>query len=193
MLVDLPVDQPDASATVYAQRIADSLTSDDAIVVAHSASGMFLPLVPSNRRVARLVFLAAVVPQIGKSVIDQVRSGPEMMNPAWIGTNPVSDDSVAMEFLFHDCSAEAARWGMKTRRLMMARQAILEVFPLDNWPVVPCSSIICAGDRTIRPTWSRRVARERLGVAPIEIEGGHCPHVSRPGVLAQVLDSISVS
>jgi pimeloyl-ACP methyl ester carboxylesterase len=193
VVVDLPTDQPEASATVYADRIADSLDCDDAIVVAHSASGLFLPLVPAKRRVARIVFLAAVVPQIGKSLIDQLRSEPDMMNPDWLGKNPIDDDRVAMEFLFHDCAPEAARWAMTTRRLMMARQAIVEVCPLDQWPSAACSSIVCADDRTIQPVWSRRVARERLGVEPIDLEGGHCPHVSRPGPLARVLDAISVS
>jgi pimeloyl-ACP methyl ester carboxylesterase len=193
ILVDLPVDQPAASASVYADRIAASVDSDEAIIVAHSASGLFLPLVPTKRRVARIVFLAAVIPQIGKSLIDQVRSEPDMMNPDWRGKNPIDDDRVAMEFLFHDCTPEVARWAMTTRRLMMARQAMLEIFPLDRWPSVPCSSIVCTGDRTIQPEWSRRVARERLGVEPIELDAGHCPHVSRPAALAQALDAISVS
>jgi pimeloyl-ACP methyl ester carboxylesterase len=193
ILVDLPVDQPAASASVYADRIAASVDSDEAIIVAHSASGLFLPLVPTKRRVARIVFLAAVIPQIGKSLIDQVTSDPDMMNPDWRRKNPVDDDRVAMEFLFHDCTPEVARWAMTTRRLMMARQAMLEIFPLDRWPSVPCSSIVCTGDRTIQPEWSRRVASERLGVEPIELDAGHCPHVSRPAALAQALDAISVS
>jgi pimeloyl-ACP methyl ester carboxylesterase len=197
IVVDLPADQPGASATVYADRIADSLDSSnkpsDAILVAHSASGLFLPLVPAKRPVARLVFLAAVIPAIGKSLIDQVRSDPDMMNPDWRGKNPIEDDRAAMEFLFHDCSPEVARWAMTTRRLMMARQAMLEVFPIDHWPAVPCCSIVCGGDRTIQPAWSRRMARERLGVQPIELEGGHCPHVSRPASLAEALHAISVS
>ena len=190
VLVDLPTDQPNASATVYADRIADSISSDNAIVVAHSASGLFLPLVPEKRRVARIVFLAAVIPQLGKSLIDQVHSEPDMMNPDWRGKNPIDDDRVAMEFLFHDCTLEIARWAMTTRRLMMARQAMLEVCPLEAWPSVPCTSIVCAGDRTIQPSWSRRVARERLGIEPIELEGGHCPHISRPAELAQALDAL---
>jgi len=193
ILVDLPTDRPEAGGTEYADRIADSIEGDDAIVVAHSASGLFLPLVPAKRRVARMIFLAAVIPQIGKSLIDQVRSEPDMMNPDWLGKNPIDDDRVAMEFLFHDCSPDVARWAMTTRRLMMARQAMLEVFPLEHWPSVPCSSIVCAADRTIQPAWSRRVARERLGLEPIELDGGHCPHVSRPGALAQVLHRISIS
>ena len=42
-------------------------------------------------------------------------------------------------------------------------------------PDVPCSSIVCADDRTISPAWSRRIARERLGVDPIELPGGTLP------------------
>jgi pimeloyl-ACP methyl ester carboxylesterase len=193
VLVDLPTDQPEAGAAIYADRIADSIDTDNAIVVAHSASGLFLPLVPARRRVAHIVFLAAVIPQIGKSLIDQVGFEPDMMNPDWRGKNPIGDDRAAMEFLFHDCAPEVASWAMTTRRLMIARQAIMEIFPLAEWPSVPCSSIVCAADRTIQPVWSRRIARERLGVEPIELPGGHCPHVSRPGPLAQVLHTISVS
>ncbi|HTB14535.1 MAG TPA: hypothetical protein VK752_23350 [Bryobacteraceae bacterium] len=95
ILVDLPTDQPNASATVYASCIADSVANDAAIVEAHSASGLFLPLVPAKRRVARIVFLAAVIPQIGKSLVDQVHSEPDMMNPDWRGKNPIEDDSIA--------------------------------------------------------------------------------------------------
>ena len=35
-------------------------------------------------------------------------------------------------------------------------------------------------DRTIRPEWQRRMARDRLGLEPIELPIGHCPNVSHP-------------
>ena len=53
----------------------------DVVVVAHSASGLFLPLVPGKCRVQRLVFLAAVIPQIGQSLLDQVNDDPQMLKP----------------------------------------------------------------------------------------------------------------
>jgi hypothetical protein len=56
-------------------------------VVAHSASGWFLPLVAARRRVRRIVFLAATVPHIGSSFLERLRDEPEMINPAWIGKN----------------------------------------------------------------------------------------------------------
>jgi pimeloyl-ACP methyl ester carboxylesterase len=191
--VDLPIDEPDAGSSRYADVIAAEIRSHegaDVLAVAHSVSGVFLPLLPERCAVRRLVFLAAFVPQLGMSPLQQFTTDPSMMNPAWVGKNP-SDDAVAREFLFHDCAPDVADWALTTRRLMVARGALAETYPLGAWPNVPCSSIVCADDRTISPTWSRRVARERLGVDPIELPGGHCPHVSRPAALADVLVSLA--
>jgi pimeloyl-ACP methyl ester carboxylesterase len=190
--MNLPTGEPEASATRYADVIAGAipLDRDDAVVVAHSASGMFLPLVPERRRVRHLVFLAAVIPQIGKSLREQAMADNTMFNPAWLGRNPAVDEEAAREFLFHDCSPDTTNWALGTISLMYAREAILEITPLRVWPDVPSSYIVCAGDRTLQPQWSRRVARERLGVDAIELPGGHCPYVSRPGELADVLAAI---
>jgi pimeloyl-ACP methyl ester carboxylesterase len=190
--MNLPTNEPEASATRYAEVIAASipLDCDDAIVVAHSASGLFLPLVPQRRVVRRLVFLAAVIPQIGKSLRDQVNEDKNMFNPEWLGKDPTKDDELARTFLFHDCSPEMTNWALGTMRLMFARQAILEVCPLSAWPAVSSSYILCLDDKAIQPEWSRRAARERLGVDSIELPGGHCPYVSRPSDLAEVLSAL---
>lgn len=122
--MNLPGDTPEASATRYADLIAQSIPvgRDDAIVVAHSASGLFLPLVAEKRRVHRLVFLAAVIPQVGKSFYDQINENKGMLNPDWVGKDPMKDPQVAREFLFHDCSPEVTEWALTTLRLMLARQ-----------------------------------------------------------------------
>jgi hypothetical protein len=39
----------------------------------------------------------------------------------------------------------------------------------------------------VSPAWSRRVARERLGVEPIEIPTGHFPMITHPQLLADEL------
>jgi pimeloyl-ACP methyl ester carboxylesterase len=54
-------------------------------------------------------------------------------------------------------------------------------------PSVPSTSIVCTDDRVIQPAWPRRVATDRLHAQVVELPGGHCPHVSRPAVLADVL------
>lgn len=189
----LPINEPDASATRYADVIAEFIPSarPDTIVVAHSASGLFLPLVPGRRNVKRIVFLVAVIPRIGKSLLDQFAEEKDILNPDWIGKDPTKDQRLAAEFLFHDCSPELQKWAWGTASLMFARQAMREVCPLQAWPRVPSSYIVCSGDRTIQPAWARRAARERLGVEAIELPGGHCPHVSRPRELAEVLASLA--
>jgi len=190
----LPINEPEASALRYAEAIVQTLPDDagDVVVVAHSASGLFLPLVPIRRQVRQIVFLAAVIPKIGASLIDQFRAEPHMMNPEWIGKDPTASEEIAMRFLFHDCSPEIAQWALTTRRLMYAQRAYTELCPLDRWPCVPSAYIVCADDRTVAPAWSKSAARERLGVEPIELSGGHCPHVSRPADLADALLAISL-
>ena len=152
--VSLPTNCPEASATVYADAIAAALPDDQTIVVAHSASGVFLPLVPSRHKIRRMVFLGAMVPRPGTSVMKQVQTDPSIFNPAWIGKNPVADDELAREFLFHDCTEDVYRWALGTRSLLFARGAMIEDCPLTKWPDAPASFIVCSEDRTITADWA---------------------------------------
>lgn len=191
--VDLPTDTPEASAVAYARSIVKALPADssEVAVVAHSASGIFLPLVAAQRPLRRMIFLAAAIPKVGFSFLDQFQAEPDMLHGDWIGKDPTNDDAIAMKFLFHDCPANIARWALSTRRLMFAKQAIVEKCPLEVWPNVPASYIVCQDDRTFSSEWSRRASLERLGAKPLEIPGGHCPHVSRPAELARVLAALA--
>jgi pimeloyl-ACP methyl ester carboxylesterase len=150
---------------------------------------MYLPLVADRSPLRRMVFLAALIPRPGLSFMDQFRADPSMFNPAWIGKNPMEDE-VALEFLYHDCPPERLKWAMSMRLLFYAKRAMAEPCPLRIWPAVPTTYIACADDRTITPAWQRRAAREWLGVEPIELVGGHCPNVSRPEALADVLERV---
>jgi hypothetical protein len=66
-----------------------------------------------------------------------------------------------------------------------------EITPLATWPQVESSSIVCRDDRALNPEWARVAARDRLGVAPIELDGAHSPFLTRPAELAQILDAIA--
>ena len=46
-------------------------------------------------------------------------------------------------------------------------------------------------DEFFEPDWERLMAREVLGVEPIEIPGGHFPMVENPDCLASVLDRLA--
>jgi pimeloyl-ACP methyl ester carboxylesterase len=188
------ISRTDEGLVWHAETIVSALKDSgmnptDVISVAHSASGMYLPLIAERWTPRRMVFLAAVVPCPGISIIEQYRADPSMFNPAWVGQNPL-DDKVALDFVYHDCSPDRLDWALSTRLVFYARRALEEPCPLRAWPAIPSTYVVCADDRTITPAWQRKAARELLGVEPVELPGGHCPHVSRPETLAHVLEQV---
>jgi pimeloyl-ACP methyl ester carboxylesterase len=196
LLVALPVDRPELTGSDYARLVAEQLDaalaqdgthSEPVVVVAHSASGLLLPLVPSFRPVAHLVYLAAGVPQPGMTLDEQLEADPDMLNPAWVGVDPFQDHQAARRFLFHDCDPETAGWAIATQTPWYPEGLYSERCPLAGFPPIPSTSIVCAADRVIQPAWSRRVASDRLRAQVIELPGGHCPHLSRPELLAEAL------
>ena len=187
------VDETDKGAGWHAQALVEELRQivyqpSEVVCVAHSAAGMFLPLLANIWHPRLMVFLAALVPRPGISIIDQFRADPSMFQPAWIGKNPMNDD-VALEFLYHDCPRDRIDWALSTRVDFYAKRAMEEPCPLTSWPSIPSAYIVCADDRTISPAWQRKAARELLSVEAVELPGGHCPHVSRPEALAHLLES----
>jgi pimeloyl-ACP methyl ester carboxylesterase len=191
--VDVSSDDAAAGAARCADIVATAFANkQDLVLVAHSVAGLYAPLVPDRLEVRRLVFLHALLPRPGQSVIDQMVDEPDMFNPEMLTAHAPfwEDESVAHQFLLHDCDDKVARAAFRQLRPELG---ILgrEVTPLRKWPGVPSAYIVCADDRTANPAWARRAARERLGVEPIDIPGGHCPMLSRPGKLADVLSQLS--
>jgi len=190
----LDVNRTDKGLVWHAETLVEALErsglqSTEVVCVAHSASGMYLPLVAERWPPRRMVFLAALIPRPGISIVGQHRADPSMFNPAWVGQNPM-DDEVALEFVFHDCPPSRLEWALSTRIYFYAKRALEEPCPLTTWPPVLATYIACTEDRTITPAWQRRAAREWLGVEPVELPGGHCPHVSRPETLADALERV---
>ena len=188
--VDLTPDDQAAGAAHCAEVVARAFAAvDDLVLVGHSLAGLIIPLVPARRPVRRLIFLHALLPRPGVSVVDQFRAEPDMFNPEiFTAQAPFwEDEAVANQFLLHDCPPEIARDAFRRLR---PEPGVLgsEVSPLTSWPDVPGAYIVCAEDRTATPAWARRAARERLGVEPMEIPGGHCPFLSRPRQLAAALE-----
>ena len=72
--VDLPCEDLNAGSREYAEIVLGSLadtSGDDVVLVAHSAGGLTVPLVAAARPVRALVFVAALLPQPGRSFSDQ--------------------------------------------------------------------------------------------------------------------------
>lgn len=197
---DLPKRAADWRLEDHAARIAQSVTQPVAgpgtVVVAHSFSGVFLPLVPRTNPCGLLVFLAAVVPEPGKSVRDQLGEDGSMFSEAWLAAGPrwfdkSQEENLAREFLFHDCDEATVAWALGTMELYDTRPLVTQPAPFRDWPAVPAVSIVPTEDRTLTPGWGRRISRRVLGREAIEIEAGHCPHMSRPREVADLLERLA--
>ena len=185
--VDLPNDRPELVAQDYASFLADRYGDlDEPVVLAHSGSGPLLPAAAAALRARRQVWLAAWVPHASLSFFDDARAHiEEAFYPGWVGQDPTVDDESAIHFVYHDCDAEALAWALTTRRPFFPEAVYNEPIALE--PAIPSTYILALEDRTILPGWQRKMALERLGVQPVELHGGHCPNVSRPAHLAEIL------
>jgi pimeloyl-ACP methyl ester carboxylesterase len=64
-------------------------------------------------------------------------------------------------------------------------------YPLETHPDNPTVLIYAAEDELFEPDWERFMARELLGVEPIELPGGHFPMAEDPDALAELLDGVA--
>jgi pimeloyl-ACP methyl ester carboxylesterase len=195
IVVELPSADRSLGAADYAHVIVDAIAELDQppVVVGHSFGGLTIPLVAA-RPVRRLIFLSALIPEPGISLIEQLEREPEIFSPGFDGA-PTRDEQErslwpdpeqAIRAFYPDCPRDVAEWAARRLR-PQGRLPNIEPCPLAGWPDVPSTYVLARQDVVINPAWSRRAARERLGVDPIELEGGHSLPLSRPAELAEAL------
>lgn len=197
--MDLPIEDAQAGAEVFADAVARAAGGHPAVVlVGHSLSGAFLPLAAHLLPARHMIFVCAALPVPGQSMAEQFATDPEMMSDAQkafqfddAGRFTMSAED-ARRVYFHDCPDETA--ARAAARLRPQSSVIAtEVSPLLAWPDVPCSYVLCTEDRAMPALWARRAVPERLHVTPVEIPGGHAPFLSRPGRLAGIIADIALA
>ena len=195
--MDLPCEDGAATFDTYADTVCDALdgTDDNVILVGHSLGGNTVPLVAARRPTRHVVYLCALIPDLGRSLGDQMREDTDMLNPLYAHglSEPDEqrrrewvDDELARAVLFGDCEDATARAAIEHLR-PQALHPYGQTFPLEAFPFAPATYVLCAQDQLVNPEWSRRTARARLGAKVIELPGGHSPFLSRPRALAEVL------
>jgi pimeloyl-ACP methyl ester carboxylesterase len=194
--VDLRCDDETAGLAEYRGIVAEACAGiDEPVLVGHSLGGITIPLVAAARPVRALVFVCGVVPFPGVSFSQQHQDDPAIFAPdnffAGLETDELgrsywADEDSAIGALYGECDPDDAHAAFARLR-PQGQAASLDVCPLETWPDVPVVSIYGTADRTIDPAWSRRVARERLGVEAIALAADHSPFLSRPAELADAL------
>jgi pimeloyl-ACP methyl ester carboxylesterase len=179
---DLPCDDDSAGLSEYVDAVVQAIGDRiDLVVVAQSFGGFTAPIVCDRVPVKLLVLVAPMIPAPGEAPADywvNTRYGEEARESY--------DDPIAL--FYQDVPPELASEALKRGR-EQSEARMGEASPLKSWPDVPTRVLLCREDRLFLPAYLRRVARERLGTTPDEIDGGHAPALSRPKELAERLEA----
>ena len=186
---DLPCEDDSAGLAEYADAVVEAVGDrTDLVVVAHSYGGFTAPLVCERVPVDLLVLMAAMVPAPGE------RPGEWWANTGYARAveeryghdRPASEDTIA--WFYHDVREDLAAEALRRGRGQSATPDEAP-WPLHAWPDVPTRFLLCRDDRMFPPDFQRRVVRERLGITPDEMDGGHLPALHSPVELAARLDA----
>lgn len=183
--MDLPCDDESAGLTQYTDAVVKAIGDrTELILVAQSFGAFTAPLVCARVPVELMVLVAGMVPLPGEKGEEwSANTGFEAA-----AREQDVDYSSDIAVFYHDVAPALAAEAMSRGR-HQAETPGLEPWPLDAWPDVPTRYLLCRDDRFFPAEWMRGVVRERLGITPDEIAGGHCPALSRPKDLAERLEA----
>ncbi len=189
----LPCELPTAGCATNAEAVIEAsrgVIPGPLVLVGHSAGGMTIPLVADQLGASHLVFVASLLPQTGKTMVQQFEAEP-IIDPEFGYVDdgdglchiPAGD---AGRYFYQDCAPAAAdRAAALLRRQTLT--PLTEVTPLTTWPALPMTYVACQLDRVIRPSWQLAAPRERLGAAVVPLASGHSPMLSQPEALTEIL------
>lgn len=179
---DLPCDDDAAGLPEYTDAVVEAIGDrTDLVVVAQSLGGFTAPLVCDRVPVKLLVLVAPMIPAPGEAPADywaNTKYGEEVQERY--------EDDITL--FYHDVPRQLASEALRRSR-KQSETRLAEPSPLAAWPDVPTRVLLCRDDRLLPAAFVRRLARERLGIAPDEIDGGHTPALSRSKKLAERLEA----
>ena len=193
---DLPSDDDSAGLSEYTDAVVDAIGDragrDDLVVVAQSLGGFTAPLVCDRVPVRLMVLLAAMVPRPGEKPADwwastgfeQARR-EQAEREGWAGG---AEGDPMLEY-FHDVPPDVVAEAYARGERDQSGTPMERPWPLAAWPDVPTRFLLCRDDRFFPAEFLRRVVRERLGITPDEMPGGHLPALAHPDELVERLEA----
>jgi pimeloyl-ACP methyl ester carboxylesterase len=193
---DLPSDDDSAGLFEYTDAVVDAIgdraDDDDLVVVAQSLGGFTAPLVCDRVPVRLMVLLAAMVPRPGERPADWwANTGFEQARREQAEREGWASDAQgdAMLDYFHDVPPDVVAEAYARGERDQSGTPMDKPWPLAAWPDVPTRFLLCRDDRFFPAEFLRRVVRERLGITPDEMAGGHLPALARPDELVERLEA----
>jgi len=188
---ELPLHDPAAG---YDERIRPALEAlegvgGQVVVVGHSQGTAYSSLIAAARPISLLVYLC---PRLGAfeeppGAPARFRAGVPFPADRTDGTS-VWEPETAIAAMYRRLPPETAHALAQHLRPMAPPPGR---YRLRSHPAVATELIYGADDELFEPAWERFMARELLGVNPIEIPGGHFPMVEDPGALGDLLTRLA--
>lgn len=191
--VCLPAADDEAGLPEYADAVVRAVgdrAGANLGVVAQSMAGFTAPLVCERLSVALLVLLNAMIPKPGETPgqwwantgHEEARRQKKLRDrrPADAEFDPLID-------FFHDVPQHVVDAALAQGPPRQSDTVFTTPCVFDSWPDVPTRVLVGRDDRFFPAEFQQRVARERLGITPDEMAGGHLVALSRPAELAERL------
>lgn len=170
------------------------LAGPPAMLVAHSMGGIVAAQVASRNpgHVTACVFVAALLPRDGESLIDLIRQQDgegiqAAVRPGPVPGTTVLDPETAAPTLFPDAEPDLAR---KALAAMSPQSNKAQKDPAVIGPgfaSVPRAYVFCEQDRVVTPALQRRMVAATPCEVTISLPCGHVPQLTQPGALADFL------
>jgi pimeloyl-ACP methyl ester carboxylesterase len=196
----IPALQADGHEVIAVQYGLDSFEEDVATVkrtlnrvgspvllVGHSYGGATITASGVDDRVAGLVYIGAVAPDLGETVQEQLDKYPSDIfsrvevadGRAWMLPN-------GTEFFAGDLSEEEQKLVWATHCAPVADLFQQQKIKSTPWKSKPSWFILTTKDHTVHPDLQRWVSK-RMGATVVEVESSHVPMLSKPDVVIDVI------
>ncbi len=194
--VDLPAGDDDAGLAAYTDAVVAAVPAGahDVAVVALSMGALTAPLVCEHLPVRLIVLHNAMVPAPGETGGDwwQVTGQHEAMveHARSIG---LSEADLEDERILYGHNVPPELFAEEAERdREQSGRPFADPWPLSAWPDVPTRVVTGREDRLFPRDFQHRLARERLGIVPDDVDGGHLAVLSHPAQLAALLHRYAV-
>ncbi|MGE0158648.1 MAG: alpha/beta fold hydrolase [Gemmatimonadales bacterium] len=183
---DLPVDDDAAGLADYTERVVRAVCDPHRrpkplIVVGQSMGGFTAPLVADRIPVDLIVMLNPMIP------------APRERLGSWWERTRLDEARRDLRDFFHDVPKDVVEAALARGERRQSSKPFEETWPLHAWPPVRTRVLLSRDDRFFPADFVRRISRERLGIVPDEMAGGHLVALARPEELVERLEGMRMA
>ncbi|MBR0665447.1 alpha/beta hydrolase [Roseomonas hellenica] len=160
-----------------------------AILVGHSYGGTVITEAGNDPKVAGLVYVSALAPDVGESTGDQFAEIPAppdfIIEPQADGFGFVNLEKFKLGFAGDTSDADAAF--LRDSQVPIAMSIFSTKLTQAAWRSKPSWAVVATQDNAIDPRLLRRTA-QRIGAVTEEVAGSHVVFLTQPRAVADVID-----